>query len=159
MTSTEIHLDQTAGPVGRRTFLRAHGLFIISFAALVTVVAGALSFYQPSTYTSVARVVVESQILPNGGAPPLPDMATEKAVAMSSAVNTAAAAVLGLPPDKASDGLSVTVPVDTHVLEFRFEGGDPQVVTQRAEAFSQAYVDYRTFHSSASQLILSLIHI
>lgn len=153
MTSQETHLAENAGPIGRRTFLRAHAVFILSFAALVTLAAGTLSFNQASTYTSVARVVVESQLLPNGGAPPQPDMATEKAVATSSAVTTAAAGVLGLPPDQASEGLSVTVPVDTHVLEFRFEGGDPQVVTKRAEAFSQAYVDYRTFHSSASQQI------
>jgi len=74
MTSTRTQPDQSAGPIGRRTFLRAHGLFIVSFAALVTVAAGALSFHQPSTYASVASVVVESQLLPNGGAPQPPDM-------------------------------------------------------------------------------------
>jgi len=153
MTSTRTQPDQSAGPIGRRTFLRAHGLFIVSFAALVTVAAGALSFHQPSTYASVASVVVESQLLPNGGAPQPPDMATEKAVALSSTVTSAAAAALGLPADKATDGLSVSVPVDTHVLMFRFEGGNPQLVTRRAEAFSQAYVDYRTFRASSSTLI------
>lgn len=150
MTSTETYPDQTAGPVGRRTFLRAHAVLIVCFAALVTVTAGALSYQQPPTYTSVARVVVEPQLLPNGGAPPAPDMATEKAVAMSSAVTTAAAAVLGLPLDQASAGLSISVPVDTHVLEFSFTGEVPQTVARRTEAFSQAYVDYRSFHSTSS---------
>lgn len=149
MTSTQIHLDETAGPVGRRTFLRAHIVFILSFAAIVTGTVAALSYHQPSMYTSVARVVVEPQILPNGGAPPLPDMATEKVVATSGSVTTAAAAALGLPLNQASAGLSVTVPVDTHVLEFSFVGPVPATVAQQAEAFSQAYADYRSFHSTS----------
>src|SRR5450756_3103455 len=82
--------------------LRAHAVLIVCFAALVTVTAGALSYQQPPTYTSVARVVVEPQLLPNGGAPPAPDMATEKVVATSDSVTTAAAAALGLPLDQAS---------------------------------------------------------
>jgi len=149
MTSTEIHLDETAGPVGRRTFLWAHIVFILSFAAIVTATAAALSYHQPSVYTSVARVVVEPQLLPNGGAPPLPDMATEKVVATSDSVTTAAAAALGLPLDQASAGLSVTVPVDTHVLEFSFVGPVPRLVAQQAAAFSQAYADYRSLHSTS----------
>jgi capsular polysaccharide biosynthesis protein len=154
MTSTELVSEQSTGAVDRRTFLRAHAVLIVSFAAIVTLSAGVFSYLQPSTYTSVSRVVVEPQLLPNGGAPPSPDMGTEKAVATSSAVTAAAAGDLQLPRGVASAGLSVAVPVDTQVLEFRYTGEDPREAARRVAAFSQAYVDYRSFHSTSSRKLV-----
>jgi hypothetical protein len=154
MTETEVRPAPPAGPVSRRSFLRAHAAMILGFTAAVALGAAVVSALQPSTYTSVARVVVEARLLPSGGAPPPPDMGTEKAVATSSAVTQAAAALLGTPARRAAEGLAVKVPVDTHVLEFRSTGPVAREATRRAQAFSQAYVDYNRFHSSSSRRLV-----
>ena len=132
------------GPRGAgRPFLLAHAVLILCFAALVTAAVAALSYAQPATYTSVARVVVAPQLLPNGGAPPAPDMGTEKALATSGSVTAVAADTLHLSADDAVRGVDIAVPVDTHVLEFRASAATPEEAMVRAKAFSDAYVSVR----------------
>jgi len=127
-----------------RGFLRAHLRLILAFAALVTVGAAAASYAQADAYTSVARVVVEPKLLPSGGVPPLPDMGTEKAVALSGAVTGPAAQALGLSQAAALQGVTVSVPVDTHVLEFEATAATPAGAARRAKVFSETYVDVRS---------------
>ena len=105
-TSVPRELQDTPGFA--RGFLRAHLKLIFAFAALVTVGAAAASYAQPDAYTSVARVVVESKLLPSGGVPPLPDMGTEKAVALSGAVTEPAAQALDLTQAQAVQGVTVS---------------------------------------------------
>ena len=133
-----------------RPFLLAHAALILGFAILVTGAVAALSYSQAPTYSSVARVVLQPQLLPNGGAPPAPDMGTEKALATSGAVTGEAAGTLGVPADHATQGVDVSVPVDTHVLEFRGSGATPQEAMLRAKAFSEAYVSVRSASADKS---------
>jgi capsular polysaccharide biosynthesis protein len=141
-TSVPRELQDTPGFA--RGFLRAHLKLILAFAALVTVGAAAASYAQPDAYTSVARVVVESKLLPSGGVPPLPDMGTEKAVALSGAVTEPAAQALDLTQAQAVQGVTVSVPVDTHVLEFEATAATPAEAARRARVFSETYVDVRS---------------
>ncbi|MGZ4747888.1 MAG: YveK family protein [Oryzihumus sp.] len=133
-----------------RNLLRAHAGLILAFTAVVGLGAAAYSHTQTPSYSSVARVMVEPQILPNGGAAPAPDMGTEKALALSSAVAAEAADTLQVSPSDASHGVDVAVPVDTHVLEFRATEATPEAAQRTADAFSTAYVDYRATVDSGS---------
>ncbi|HEX8970220.1 hypothetical protein [Oryzihumus sp.] len=126
-----------------RNLLRAHTVFILAFTAVVGLGAAAYSHTQAASYTSVARVVVEPQILPNGGAAPVPDMGTEKMLALSSAVTAEAADTLATSPTDAAKGVDVAVPVDTHVLEFHATEATAEDARRTADAFAAAYVDFR----------------
>jgi len=142
--TTPIPRELQDTPGFARGFLRAHLKLILAFAGLVTLGAAMASYAQPDAYTAVARVVVEPKLLPSGGVPPLPDMGTEKAVALSGAVTGPAAQALGLTQEQALRGVSVSVPVDTHVLEFEATTTDPADAARRAKVFSETYVDVRS---------------
>jgi hypothetical protein len=142
--TTPIPRELEDTPGFARGFLRAHLKLILAFAGLVTLGAAMASYAQPDAYTAVARVVVEPKLLPSGGVPPLPDMGTEKAVALSGAVTGPAAQTLGLTQEQALRGVSVSVPVDTHVLEFEATTTDPADAARRAKVFSETYVDVRS---------------
>ncbi|MGO4342622.1 YveK family protein [Pedococcus sp. 2YAF34] len=142
--TTSIPRELEGTPGFARGFLRAHLKLILAFAALVTLGAGMASYAQPDAYTAVARVVVEPKLLPSGGVPPLPDMGTEKALALSGTVTGPAAQALGLTEDQALQGISVSVPVDTHVLEFKATTTTPGDAARRAKVFSEAYVEVRS---------------
>ena len=142
--TTPIPRELEDTPGFARGFLRAHLKLILAFAGLVTLGAAMASFAQPDAYTAVARVVVEPKLLPSGGVPPLPDMGTEKAVALSGAVTGPAAQALGLTQEQALRGVSVSVPVDAHVLEFEATTTDPAEAARRAKVFSETYVDVRS---------------
>ena len=146
-SSSPLSLPQEPG-MGR-SLLRAHAVFILGFAALLTAAVGILGHLQPATWTSTAGVVVQPQLLPNGGSPPAPDMGTEKAVATSGAVAEAAASALGTTAAEASRGVDISVPVDTHVLQFKAGSTTAQEAQRKAQAFSQAYVAYRSSLSTA----------
>jgi capsular exopolysaccharide synthesis family protein len=114
-------------------------------AVVAAVVGGALlvSMLQTPIYEAKASVLVESP--PGEVSQDGPNMATERRVAGSLAVAKIAMAALHLPgtPDTLLPGLSVEVPVDTEILELTYSDPSPDMAQRKAEAFAQAYLDFR----------------
>ena len=94
-------------------------VWIIALVTLLTVgVALVVALERPVTYTAESRIEVLS--VPTRGAPIAPNMGTEREVANSGVVSSAAAKDLRIGIQEATDGLSVTVPVDANVLVFKY---------------------------------------
>ncbi len=93
-------------------------------------------------YVGTAQVVVYPDAPVGGGAVP-PDMGTEREVANSGLVSVAAAKVMGMRRHRGHQGLSVSVPVDAHVLQFKYSSSNRSQALAGAAAFTDAYVDYR----------------
>jgi capsular exopolysaccharide synthesis family protein len=117
-----------------------------TLAAVAAAVVGAallVSMLQTPVYQAKASVLVESppgEVSQNG-----PNMATEKRVGTSHAVAKIALAALHLrsTPEKLLPGLSVDVPVDTEILDFTYSDPSPEMAQRKAEAFAQAYLQFR----------------
>jgi capsular polysaccharide biosynthesis protein len=139
-------LLEKSGMAPRR--LRGSHLLIILFATVVTVLAaiGAVGL-RPDAYASQASVVVKPEVV--NGVPMEPQMGTEAATAASGNVLRRAAQLLGATEADIRDGLSVSVPVDTTVVEIEFEASTPTAAFQGADAVTRAYVDYRNSGSEA----------
>ncbi|HEY3504099.1 MAG TPA: Wzz/FepE/Etk N-terminal domain-containing protein [Actinocatenispora sp.] len=132
-----------SGPPGRR-FLLAHAGWIVLVTLLVVLGAAALSWSRTPVYASTAQVQVPPRVVAGTNVAQPVDMGTEKAVATSSAVVTLAARHLHEPVAVVDRGLSVSVPVDTEILQISHTGGTPVQAQRRAQAVAQAYVSYRT---------------
>jgi polysaccharide biosynthesis transport protein len=135
--------------VPHRSFLRAH-LLLIAFITLLTV-AGALAatHRQPSKYKATATVVVHAQLLPSGGIEPA-DMVTEKQIALSGNVARRAVDLLPKASSDLGSGLSVSVPVDSDVLNISYTASSPRSAFIGASVYTRAYVDYRNQIATAT---------
>jgi capsular exopolysaccharide synthesis family protein len=114
-------------------------------AVTAAVLAGALllSSRQTPVYGAQSSVLVETP--PGGGPQDAPAMATEKLVASSPAVAKIVVSTLHLsdPADRVLQGLSVDVPVDSEILDFKYSHRDRRVAQQRAQAFAESYLTFR----------------
>jgi succinoglycan biosynthesis transport protein ExoP len=141
---TARQLRRAPGVPGSWTrFLIAHARWIAAVTLVVVGGAGALAHSQTPQYRSEADVVVEP---PAALAATLqaPDMATEKGIVSSGVVLAIAAHSLQVPQAQLVDGLSVTVPASTYLLQIDYSDPNPYVAQQRAQAIAHAYVSYRS---------------
>jgi succinoglycan biosynthesis transport protein ExoP len=134
---------------GRKSARRgARGLFVTRWRWLILVtlvVVGAaalLSWSRTPTYKAAADVLVQPRLFAAATAPQVPDMGSEKAAAGSTVVLDIAARALGVPTDRLANGVSVSVPLNTHVLHISCASADPEQARQCAEAVATAYVSY-----------------
>jgi Mrp family chromosome partitioning ATPase/capsular polysaccharide biosynthesis protein len=126
---------------GTRSLFVSRWRWIALVAAVVTAVSALISWSRTPTYVSSADVQVRPQVVVPGTTPLEPDMGTELAVAQSAAVRELAATSLGTIPTELT-GLSVSVPLNTHVLHVSVTANDPVLASRDAQAFAQAYVDF-----------------
>ena len=131
-----------AGPHPASTFLRAHLGWITLVTLAVIGSAAMLSWSKTATYKSEAAVLVQPRLFSQGTAPQIPDMGTEKAVASSGVVLEMASRPLGISAEQLSHGLSVAVPLNTHILQIGYSAADPAQAQLRAQAVADAYVSY-----------------
>lgn len=112
-------------------------------AVLVATLGGAafVASTRPVSYTSRAQVVVLPE--PTIGVAIEPQMATERTIASSGAVAALAAPHLSAGSHEGSAGLSVSVILDTNVLEIAYTAPTAHEAYDGALAFSDAYVAYR----------------
>jgi Mrp family chromosome partitioning ATPase/capsular polysaccharide biosynthesis protein len=129
------------GGADSRSLLRTYAWLIVTMTVVTVLAATALVALRPATYSSSASVVVNQHS--NASTSTLPDMGTEREIARSGEVASRAAERLGLAPDTASQGLSVSVPLDTGVLRISYSASTPQAALAGATAFTLAYIDYR----------------
>jgi Mrp family chromosome partitioning ATPase/capsular polysaccharide biosynthesis protein len=131
---------------------------LIAFITLLTV-AGALAatHRQPSKYKATAAVVVHAQLLPSGGIEPA-DMVTEKQIALSGNVARRAADLLPGPSNDIRAGLSVSVPIDSDVLNISYTSSSARSAFIGASVYTRAYVAYRNQIASATSGAHSNLH-
>lgn len=135
MTTTAADLNRPPG------VLRTFWLPILLVTALVVGSAAALVAARAPVYVATGAVLVNADR--QGGAPLLPQMGTERAIATSAEIAERAADSLALPPATAARNLTVTVPVDATVLQLTYAAATPEGAQAGARAFIEAYVDYR----------------
>jgi Mrp family chromosome partitioning ATPase len=124
-------------------------LWVIVAVTLLTAFAAAATMTsRPQLYVGTAQVVVYPDSNKDGVAA-APNMGTEREVANSGVVAAAAATAMGVDITTATEGLSVSVPVDADVLVFKYSGATSAQALTGAVAFTQAYVNYRNLGRSA----------
>ncbi|HXF74159.1 MAG TPA: polysaccharide biosynthesis tyrosine autokinase [Actinomycetota bacterium] len=119
--------------------------------ALVTVLAAGLaalySFTRTPVYTAKATVLVRPVLTsPLEGRPDEISMPTEIELVTSSAVAQLAGDLMGgrLPATELLRRVSVRNPAGTEILEISFSDPDPGVARQGAQAFTDAYLRFRS---------------
>jgi Mrp family chromosome partitioning ATPase len=134
-----------------RGLLRTYAWLIVATTAVTLGVAAGVGSASPATYTSSAQVVVHPQ--PTTGAPLQPQMGTERTIAQSGAVAELAAERLGTSPDQARSGLSVSVVLETTVLEIEYTAATAEAAADGARAFTNAYLDYRNDAAKVAEVV------
>jgi Mrp family chromosome partitioning ATPase len=130
-----------AGGIGR--LLRARIAWILAVTFVVSLSAAVFSLRQAPVYSSTARVVVVPEVKTGGPTPQAPSMGTEKEIASSEVVVSRAAAVLDVPVAELQAGLTVTVPVDANILDFKYASVNAEEAQRRAQQLALSYVEYK----------------
>jgi len=128
-----------------RGLLRTYVWLIVAATAFTLGVAAAVASASPPTYTSSSQVVVHPTL--TTGAPLQPQMGTERTIAESGMVAELAAERLGTSPDRARAGLSVSVVLETTVLQIEYTADTAEAAADGAQAFTNAYLTYRNHGS------------
>jgi len=123
----------------------------IGLITVITVASAvAFSFQQTPIYASTAKVLVKpptaNQYLQNVPVPTLASMDTEREVVESVAVAKLAAEELDArtSPTDLLEQISVSVPTNTQILEITFSDPDPAAAQDGAQAFADAYLEFKT---------------
>jgi capsular polysaccharide biosynthesis protein len=131
----------TVGEAEGRPLLRRYAWLIVTVTVVTILAASTLAALRPSTYSASSSVVVEPARTAGTAFPP--EMGIEEAFALSGEVARRAAHRLGLPAEVASQGLSVSVPIESNILNISYSASSPQQALKGAIAFTRAYVTYR----------------
>jgi succinoglycan biosynthesis transport protein ExoP len=130
-------------------FLVAHARWILAVTLAAFGAAALLAMSQTPLYKSQAVVEVEpAAVAANNGTGP--NMATEEGVVTSWTVLSKVASALRTPITTLQQGVSVSVPGTTSLLQITYSDPTPRVAQQRAQAIAQAYVSYRTPQAQAN---------
>src|SRR6266568_135462 len=128
---------------GISRLLRARIAWIVVVTFAVSLSAAVFSLRQAPVYASTARVVVVPEVKTGGPPPQAPSMGTEKEIASSEVVVSRAAALLDVPVAELQAGLTVTVPVDANILNFKYASVSAEEAQRRAQQLALAYVEYK----------------
>jgi len=143
----------TTTPTGdgpERGLVRLYAWMMVA-ATTLTVVAALLATRSSPTYAATAEVLVAPTITKSGSYI-TPSMPTEQRVATSGEVAGRAAARLGLPVVTALANVSVTIPVDTQLLEITYMAPTPRQALHGARAFTREYLAYRNPPDGKNQI-------
>jgi succinoglycan biosynthesis transport protein ExoP len=139
--------DQGAPNLGEYVAVfRRRKLIVASLTGLVVASALLFSFLQTPLYGSEVRVLVKpATILPTIGLGVAPNLETEKELATSIPVAELAAERLGGAPDPQNllQGLSASAATEAEVLLLSYVHPDPVEAQRRAQAFADAYLQFR----------------
>lgn len=125
-------------------FLVKHACWILVVTIAALAGAHLLLHSQTRIYKSQATVVVQPSAGTQSGTQQAPDMATEKGIVSSSVVLTIAARTLKVPVSQLLNGLAVTSPGSTYLMNIAYSNPNKYTARQRAQAIAEAYVTYRT---------------
>ncbi len=125
--------------------------WVLLMTLAVTAGAAAIAQMQTPIYRAQADVAVYSTSLAGGSALQTYVMGTEKGIASSGAVLAIASQSLHIPESTLQHGLSVSVPVNTDLLQISYSDPNPGVAQNVAEAVAETYVVYGTSKTRAVQ--------
>jgi capsular exopolysaccharide synthesis family protein len=134
---------QPDAPGGWNRFLLAHLRWILVITVAVVAAAAAYAHHQKPMYSSQTQVNVWFSS-PDPAALQGPNMVTEKGILTSGAVLSIAAHSLQVPVPVLRDGLSVSVPAGSSIMQIGYTDHVPWVARERAQVISEAYVAYRS---------------
>jgi tyrosine-protein kinase len=138
-----MHEDNSSEEARAAPVLLRRKWVIVGTTAVVFLAAMLLTGTQTPAYTSHASVLVDSTLDQTTSSSV--NMADEKQVAGSVAVANLVIDELGLsaPPLEVLKNLSINVPVDSNILTISYTGPSPRAAKRMADAFLQAYIDFR----------------
>lgn len=133
--------------------VRRHAVLVASIACVGAV--GALVMLGGTKYSSSAEVLIKpisSAEAGNDRPDQLINTNTEQQIATSVAVAELAADTLGEEDaDALLDHLEVRVPLESQVLVFRYKAGEAGRARAGAQAFAEAYLDFRSGNAIAAR--------
>jgi capsular exopolysaccharide synthesis family protein len=136
--------------------LRRRKWSILTVTAVAVASALAFSFRQTPIYTSTAKIQVKpptaNQYLQNVPVSSIVSMDTERQIAASTKVAELAAERLGTArsAEDLLDHLDVSVPTNTQILEISYSDPDPAAAQAGAQAFAQAYLEFKIDQATAA---------
>jgi polysaccharide biosynthesis transport protein len=125
--------------------LRNRKWSILSVTALVVISALAFSYQQIPLYQSETEILIKDSSISTseGFTGQLVNLETERKLAESEAVARLVADRVKTPPDRLLEGLSVEVAPSTEIMIMRYVSPRPVQAQRGAEAFAEAYLEYR----------------
>jgi capsular exopolysaccharide synthesis family protein len=144
----ELHPVPSEGTLDIREFMSKvgrHKWLILLVAASVTLLVAIYSYSRPSVYESTAQFLVRPTLVQPLQSNPFDtvSMATEMQLVTSAQVADIARETIGGTLQDALDGVSVTNPANTQILDISYKAHDPQAAQAGAQAFAQAYQTYK----------------
>jgi len=144
----ELHATPPEATVNIREFMSKvgrHKWLILVVAASVTVLAAIYSYSRPSVYQSTAEFLVRPILVQPLQSNPLDtvNMANETQLATSAQVADIARDTIGGTLQDVLDGVSVSNPAGTQILDISYSAHTPQAAQTGAEAFANAYHDFK----------------
>ena len=144
----ELHPVPSEGTLDIREFMSKvgrHKWLILLVAASVTLLVAIYSYSRPSVYESTAQFLVRPTLVQPLQSNPFDtvSMPTEMQLVKSAQVAEIAQQTIGGTLQDALDGVSVTNPANTQILDISYSAHDPQAAQAGAQAFAQAYQTYK----------------
>jgi non-specific protein-tyrosine kinase len=144
----ELHPIPSEGTVDIREFMSKvgrHKWLILVVAASVTLLVAIYSYSRASVYESTAQFLVRPTLVQPLQANPFDtvSMGTEMQLVTSAQVADIARGTIGGTVQDALDGVSVTNPANTQILDISYSAHSPAEAQQGAQAFAEAYQTYK----------------
>ncbi len=144
----ELHPIPSEGTVDVREFMSKvgrHKWLILVVAASVTLLVAIYSYSRPSVYESTAQFLVRPILVQPLQSNPFDtvSMPTEMQLVTSAQVADIARQTIGGTLQDALDGVSVTNPANTQILDISYSAHSPAEAQQGAQAFAEAYQTYK----------------
>jgi len=146
----ELHPVPSEGTLDIREFMSKvgrHKWLILLVAASVTLLVAIYSYSRPSVYESTAQFLVRPTLVQPLQSNPFDtvSMPTEMQLVTSAQVADIARQTIGgnLTLQDALDGVSVTNPANTQILDISYSAHSPAEAQQGAQAFAGAYQTYK----------------
>jgi capsular exopolysaccharide synthesis family protein len=144
----ELHPVPSEGTLDIREFMSKigrHKWLILLVAASVTLLVAIYSYSRPSVYESTAQFLVRPTLVQPLQSNPFDtvSMPTEMQLVTSAQVADIARETIGGTLQDALDGVSVTNPAGTQILDISYSAHSPAEAQQGAQAFANAYHDYK----------------
>ena len=144
----ELHATPPEATVNIREFMSKvgrHKWLILVVAASVTFLAAIYSYARPSVYQSSALFLVRPTLVQPLQANPFDtvNMATEMQLVTSAPVADIARGTIGGSLQDALDGVSVSNPNTSQILDISYSAHTPQAAQVGAQAFAEAYQTFK----------------
>jgi capsular exopolysaccharide synthesis family protein len=144
----ELHATPPEATVNIREFMSKvgrHKWLILVVAASVTFLAAIYSYARPSVYQSSALFLVRPTLVQPLQANPFDtvNMATEMQLVTSAPVADIARGTIGGSLQDALDGVSVSNPNTSQILDISYSAHTPQAAEAGAQAFAEAYQTFK----------------